>query len=68
MNNEAVLCNINLSPDHKLLKGRRPAVFIFVSPATNWHTSQSTSVEWKLAEFIPRVTVWSSDGSGAEGK
>lgn len=53
----AILCNINLLLDHKLLKGREPALFIFVSPASTWHTSQSTSVELNLFEFISWVTL-----------
>lgn len=54
---EAILCSINLLLDHKLLKGREPPLFIFVSPASTWHTSQSTSVELNLFEFISRVTL-----------
>ena len=43
--------------DRKLLKGRRLALFIFVSPASTGHTSQSTSVKLKLVEFISQVAV-----------
>ena len=43
--------------DRKLLKGRGPALFIFVSPASTGHTSQSTSVELNLVEFISQVAV-----------
>lgn len=52
-----MLCSINLSSDHKLLKGRGPALFIFVCPASTWHTSQSVSVEFNQVEFISQITV-----------
>ena len=43
--------------DRKLLKGRRLALFIIVSPASTGHTSQSTCVKLNLVEFISQVAV-----------
>lgn len=43
--------------DHRLLQGRAPDLFIFVSPASTRHTSQSTSVELNPVEFRSQVAV-----------